>query len=53
MIQVALDAYLIDHNTKRLRQGRGMNGRTRAMAFRDSIPKISRKEHKSNPKAAA
>ena len=43
-MQVALDAYLTVYNTKRPHQGRGMNGRTPAKAFRDGIPKAARKE---------
>lgn len=43
-MQVMLDAYLASYNTKRPRQGRGVNGRTPAKAFRDRIPKVSQQE---------
>jgi transposase InsO family protein len=53
-MQLALDAYLVIYNTKRPHQGRGMNGRTPAKAFRDGIPKTaSRKEVKPELKSAA
>ncbi len=40
-MQVVLDTYLIGYNTKRPHQGRGMNGRTPAKAFRDGIPEAT------------
>ena len=52
-MQIALDAYLVLYNTKRPHQGRGMNGRTPERAFRDGIPKHSKKENKSDLKSAA
>ena len=52
-IQVVLDAYLVGHNTPRPHQGRGMNGRTPAKAFRDGIPNHSRKQDKTDQKTAA
>ena len=52
-MQVVLDAYLIGYNTKRPHQGRGMNGRTPERAFRDGIPKPSKKEDKTTLKTAA
>jgi hypothetical protein len=52
-MQTVLDAYLVAYNTRRPHQGRGMNGRTPAKAFRDAIPKHNRKEDKTEPKIAA
>ena len=53
-MQPVLDAYLVSYNTKRPHQGRGMNGRTPAKAFRDGIPKTSQKEEdKTDLKTAA
>jgi transposase InsO family protein len=53
-MQAVLDAYLISYNTKRPHQGRGMNGRTPAHAFRDGIPKTTtRKETATAIKTAA
>jgi transposase InsO family protein len=52
-MQVVLDAYLATYNTKRPRQGRGMNGRTPERAFRDGIPKATKKEDKATLKTAA
>jgi transposase InsO family protein len=45
-MQIVLDQYLIEYNTKRPHQGRGMNGRTPAKAFIDGI----RKEDAPQPK---
>jgi hypothetical protein len=52
-MQLVLDAYPVGYNTKRPHQGRGMNGRTPERAFRDGIPKASKKEHKTTLKTAA
>jgi transposase InsO family protein len=52
-MQTVLDAYLIEYNTKRPHQGRGMDGRTPLRAFRDGISKTSRKEATTNLKSAA
>lgn len=52
-VQIVLDAYLIDYNTMRPHQGRGMNGRTPLKAFRDGIRKPSRKEATTELKSAA
>ena len=53
-MQPVLDAYLVSYNAKRPHQGRGMNGRTPAKAFRDGIPKTSHKEEdKTDLKTAA
>ena len=38
-MQTVLDQYLVEYNTKRPHQGRGMNGRTPATAFIDGIRK--------------
>jgi transposase InsO family protein len=52
-MQTVIDAYLVGYNTRRPHQGRGMNGRTPAKAFRDGIPKQNRKEDTTNLKTAA
>jgi transposase InsO family protein len=39
-MQAVLDRYLIDYNTKRPHQGRGMNGRTPATVFAAGLPKV-------------
>ena len=38
-MQTVLDRYLEGYNHKRPHQGRGMNGRTPAKAFKDGLPK--------------
>ena len=38
-MQTVLDHYLVEYNTKRPHQGRGMNGRTPTTAFADGIRK--------------
>lgn len=38
-MQIVLDSYLVGYNTKRPHQGRGMNGRTPAVAFTEGLPK--------------
>lgn len=53
-MQTVLDRYLIHYNTKRPHQGRNMNGRTPARAFKDGLPKSHRKkEEKPTQKQAA
>ncbi len=52
-MQVVLDTYLVNSNTKRPHQGRGMDGRTPLKAFRDGIPKPPRKEVPTQLKSAA
>jgi len=52
-MQVALDAYLVDYNTKRPHQGRGMKGRTPLKAFKDGIHKQPKKETGTEQKVAA
>ncbi len=47
------DAYMVSYNTRRPHQGRGMNGRTPAKAFRDGITRYSKKEDKADLKTAA
>ena len=42
-MQTVLDAYLVGYNTRRPYQGRGMNGRTPAKAFRDGIPRTRKR----------
>jgi hypothetical protein len=44
---------MVGYNTRRPHQGRGMNGRTPAKAFRDGIPRNSKKEDKTELKTAA
>lgn len=51
-MQVVLNTYLIDYNTRRPNRGRGMDGRIPAKAFRDGIRKPSRKEATIELKAA-
>ena len=47
-MQTVLDRYLEGYNRKRPHQGRGMNGRTPAKAFKDGLPKTpTRKEVKA------
>jgi transposase InsO family protein len=49
-MQVVLDQYLVSYNTARPHQGRGMNGRTPATAFKEGLPKPpSEKKEKSPP----
>src|SRR5574338_506853 len=38
-MQAVLDRYLVEYNTQRPHQGRGMNGRTPLQAFHDGIKK--------------
>lgn len=38
-MQAVIDAWLVHYNTERPHQGRGMNGRTPAAAFREGVPK--------------
>ena len=49
-MQAVLDTYLTYYNTKRPHQGRNMNGRTPAQAFKDGMPKAKQKKEKTNPK---
>jgi|GEM_PF-1170204 len=49
-MQVVLDEYLIGYNTKRPHQGRGMNGRTPLVAFREGLPNQKPKRRKPSPK---
>jgi hypothetical protein len=46
-MQTVLDHYLVEYNTKRPHQGRGMNGRTPITAFIDGIRKDNAPQ--SNP----
>lgn len=48
-MQVVLDEYLVGYNTKRPHQGRGMNGRTPLVAFREGLPKPETKKEKIKP----
>jgi transposase InsO family protein len=49
-MQAVLDDYLVGYNTRRPHQGRGMNGRTPAVAFIEGLPKPhSDKKEKSPP----
>jgi|SRR5579883_462833 len=50
--QIVLDQYLVEDNTKRLHQGRGMNGRTPVIAFIDGIRKEDAPQPKPTKKAA-
>ena len=51
-MQSVLDQYLVDYNTKRPHQGRGMNGRTPITAFIDGIRKEDTREADPIRKAA-
>lgn len=51
-MQAVLDAYLVEYNTKRPHQGRGMLGRTPLMAFTDGIRKEDSPQPKPTKKAA-
>jgi len=51
-MQSVLDQYLVDYNTKRPHQGRGMNGRTPITAFIDGIRKEDTPEADPIRKAA-
>lgn len=51
-MQVVLDAYLVEYNTKRPHQGRGMSGRTPYKAFVDGIRKEDNPQPKPTKKAA-
>ena len=51
-MQAVLDRYLVEYNTKRPHQGRGMNGRTPAKAFTDGIRKEEAPQPKPTRKAA-
>jgi hypothetical protein len=51
-MQTVLDQYLVDYNTKRPHQGRGMNGRIPITAFIDSIKKEDTPQPDSIRKAA-
>ncbi|WP_269580685.1 IS481 family transposase [Roseibium sp. Sym1] len=52
-MQTVLDAYLVHYNTRRPHQGRNMNGRTPAQAFKDGLPKIQQKKEKTPPRTKA
>lgn len=53
-MQTVLDGYLVGYNTKRPHQGRGMNGRTPAIAFTEGLPKPpSQRKEKSPPEKPA
>ena len=49
-MQVDLEAYLKNYNTKRPHQGRGMNGRTPWRAFLDRIPANDNSQEKTAAK---
>jgi transposase InsO family protein len=51
-MQTVLDHYLVEYNTKRPHQSRGMNGRTRITAFIDGIATQDTPERNPNRKAA-
>lgn len=51
-MQTVLDAYLVEYNTRRPHQGRGMNGRTPYKAFIDGIRKEDNPQPKPTKKAA-
>jgi transposase InsO family protein len=51
-MQTVLDAYLVEYNTQRPHQGRGMHGRTPLKAFTDGIRKEATPQTKPTKKAA-
>ena len=51
-MQKDLDLYLNQYNTERPHQGRGMNGRTPLMAFRDHLPNRKKEKKMTRQKAA-
>ena len=51
-MQAVLDAYLVQYDTERPHQGRGMNGRTLYKAFVDGIRKEDNPQPKPTKKAA-
>jgi transposase InsO family protein/transposase-like protein len=51
-MQTVLDQYLVEYNTKRPHQGRGMNGRTPIKAFVEGIRKEDNPQPKPTKKAA-
>lgn len=52
-IQVALDAYLVEYNTRRPHQGRGMNGRTPLAVLRVGIRSTTEEAPATTLKTAA
>ncbi|MBV8631101.1 MAG: transposase, partial [Silvibacterium sp.] len=52
-MQIVLDQYLIEYNTKRPHQGRNMNGRTPLKAFRDGVRKQPKEASKTDLVTAA
>ena len=52
-MQVALDAYLVEYNTRRPHQGRGMNGRTPLAVFRAGIRSTTEEAPAKTLKTAA
>ena len=51
-MQTVLDQYLVEYNTKRPHQGRGMNGRTPIAAFIDGIRRENTPQSNPIQKAA-
>ncbi|MBU2582281.1 MAG: hypothetical protein KJ622_11225 [Alphaproteobacteria bacterium] len=43
-MQAVLDSYLVQYNTRRPHQGRGMKGRTPATVFAAGLPKVKSKK---------
>lgn len=52
-MQTVLDAHLVQYNTRRPHQGRNMNGRTPAQAFKDGLPEKQQKKEKTPLKTKA
>lgn len=52
-MQTVLDEYLVHYNTKRPHQGRNMNRRTPAQAFKNSLHKCQQKKEKSTSETKA
>lgn len=50
-MQVDLDIYLVQYNTKRPHQGRGMDGRVPYQVFKEGLPKKTKKKVAAEPVA--
>ncbi len=50
-MQAVLDDYLIHYNTKRPHQGRNMNGRTPARAFKEGLPRRAKPQQQKKENA--
>jgi len=48
-MQKVLDEYLVNYNTRRPHQGRGMNGRTPIAIFKAGLPKPTPEKKEKSP----